>query len=58
MSAREFYELVVRMRAAQKLAGMTVKYEDIQLAYDYEKKGRRRDRSRNTNTQPTTTATT
>ena len=38
MSAREFYELVVRMRAAQKLAGMTVKYEDIQLAYDYEKK--------------------
>lgn len=38
MNAREFYELVVRMRAAQKLAGMTVKYEDIQLAYDYEKK--------------------
>lgn len=38
MSAREFYELVVRMRAAQKLAGMTVKYEDIQLAFDYEKK--------------------
>jgi hypothetical protein len=38
MSAREFYELVVRMRAAQKLAGMTVNYEDIQLAYDYEKK--------------------
>lgn len=38
MNAREFYELVVRMRAAQKLAGMTVKYEDIQLAFDYEKK--------------------
>lgn len=38
MSAREFYELVVRMRAAQKLAGMTVKYEDIQLTFDYEKK--------------------
>ena len=38
MNAREFYELVVRMRAAQKLAGKTVKYEDIQLAYDYEKK--------------------
>ena len=27
MSAREFYELVVRMRAAQKLAGMTVNYK-------------------------------
>ena len=38
MSAREFYELVVRMRAAQKLAGVTVKYEDIQLAFDYENK--------------------
>lgn len=38
MNAREFYELVVRMRAAQKLAGKTVKYEDIQLACDYEKK--------------------
>lgn len=38
MNAREFYELVVRMRAAQKLAGKTVKYEDIQLAFDYEKK--------------------
>lgn len=38
MNAREFYELVVCMRAAQKLAGMTVKYEDIQLAFDYEKK--------------------
>lgn len=38
MNAREFYELVVRMRAAQKLAGVTVKHEDIQLAFDYEKK--------------------
>lgn len=38
MNAREFYELVVRMRAAQKLAGTTIKYEDIQLAFDYEKK--------------------
>lgn len=38
MNAREFYELVVRMRAAQKLAGVTVEYEDIQLAFDYEKK--------------------
>lgn len=38
MNAREFYELVVRMRAAQKLAGVTVKYEDIQLAFDYENK--------------------
>lgn len=26
------------MRAAQKLAGVTVEYEDIQLAFDYEKK--------------------
>lgn len=38
MNAREFYELVVRMRAAQKLAAVTVKYEDIQLAFDYEDK--------------------
>lgn len=38
MNAREFYELVVRMRAAQKLAGTTIRYEDIQLAFDYEKK--------------------
>lgn len=38
MNAREFYELVVRLRAAQKLAGVTAKYEDIQLAFDYENK--------------------
>ena len=38
MSAREFYDTVVRMRAAQKLAGTSLKYEDIQLAFEYEAK--------------------
>lgn len=38
MSPREFYDTVVRMRAAQKLAGTSLKYEDIQLAIDYEAK--------------------
>lgn len=38
MSPREFYDTVVRMRAAQKLASHTLKYEDIQLAFDYEAK--------------------
>lgn len=38
MSPREFYDTVVRMRAAQKLAGTSLKYKDIQLACDYEAK--------------------
>ena len=38
MKPREFYELVVRMRAAQKLAATSLKYEDMQLAFDYEAK--------------------
>ena len=38
MSPREFYDTVVRMRAAQKLAGTSLKYENIQLAIDYEAK--------------------
>ena len=38
MSPREFYDTVVRMRAAQKLAGTSLKYEDIQLAFEYEVK--------------------
>lgn len=38
MSPREFYDTVVRMRAAQKLAGTSLKYEDIRLAIDYEAK--------------------
>ena len=38
MSPREFYDTVVRMRAAQKLAATSLKYEDIQLAIDYEAK--------------------
>lgn len=38
MSPREFYDTVVRMRTAQKLAATSLKYEDIQLAFDYEAK--------------------
>lgn len=38
MSAREFYELVVRMRAAQKLAATSLKMEDMHLAWEYEDK--------------------
>ena len=37
MSAREFYELVVRMRAAQKQAATTLKYEEIERVTQLER---------------------
>lgn len=37
MNAREFYELVVRMRAAQKRAATTLKYEEIEQAFQLER---------------------
>ena len=37
MSAREFYELVVRMRAAQKQAATTLKYEEIERVAQLER---------------------
>lgn len=38
MSLREFYDTVVRMRAAHKLAATSLKMEDIHLAWEYEDK--------------------
>lgn len=38
MKPREFYELVVRMRAAQRLAATSLKMEDMHLAWEYEDK--------------------
>lgn len=38
MKPREFYELVVRMRAAQRLAATSLKVEDMHLAWEYENK--------------------
>ena len=38
MKPREFYELVVRMRAAQRLSATSLKLEDMYLAWEYEKK--------------------
>ena len=37
MNAREFYELVVRMRAAQKQAATTLKYEEIERVTQLER---------------------
>ena len=36
MNARQFYDLVVAMREAQKNAGTTLNYEEIQLAFALE----------------------
>ena len=44
MNARQFYDLVVAMREAQKNAGTTLDYEDIQRTFALE------DRESNTNT--------
>lgn len=36
MNARQFYDLVVAMREAQKKAATTLKYEEIQRAFTLE----------------------
>lgn len=36
MNARQFYDLVVELRKAQKIAATTLKYEEIQRAFALE----------------------
>ena len=37
MNAREFYDLIVELRKAQKLAATTLKYEEIERAFQLER---------------------
>lgn len=37
MNAREFYDLVVAMREAQKVAATTLKYEEIERVFELER---------------------
>lgn len=37
MNARQFYDLVVELRKAQKIAATTLKYEEIERAFQLER---------------------
>lgn len=37
MNARQFYDLVVAMREAQKKAAVTLKYEEIERVFELER---------------------
>lgn len=37
MNARQFYDLVVELRKAQKIAATTLKYEEIERAFELER---------------------
>jgi hypothetical protein len=37
MNARQFYDLVVELRKAQKIAAKTLKYEEIERAFELER---------------------
>ena len=37
MNARQFYDLVVAMREAQKQAAVTLKYEEIERVFELER---------------------
>lgn len=37
MNAREFYDLVVELRKAQKIAATTLKYEEIERVFELER---------------------
>lgn len=37
MNARQFYDLVVELRKAQKQAATTLKYEEIERAFELER---------------------
>ena len=37
MNARQFYDLVVELRKAQKTAATTLKYEEIERAFELER---------------------
>lgn len=37
MNARQFYDLVVELRKAQKIAATTLKYEEIERAFKLER---------------------
>ena len=37
MNARQFYDLIVELRKAQKIAATTLKYEEIERAFELER---------------------
>jgi hypothetical protein len=37
MNARQFYDLVVELRKAQKIAATTLKYEEIERVFELER---------------------
>lgn len=37
MNARQFYDLIVELRKAQKTAAITLKYEEIERAFELER---------------------
>lgn len=37
MNARQFYDLVVELRKAQKIAAITLKYEEIERVFQLER---------------------